>query len=559
MKTPARLKSHLAPVLFLVVLTCAVYARTLGHDFLLNWDDAAYVTGNEAIRGVTPAHLRQAFTHFYVGNYAPLQIVSYMLDYSLWGLTASGFIASNILLHILNGILFYALVTKLTGSRLHALIAGYIFLLHPVQVESVAWVSQRKNLLAMFFFLGSFLFYLCRRENGGLKGKLCLGASLAAFTGALLSKSVAIILPPVLILYDLCFGEKGDARKRLADKIPYLVVAVAMALVTLTSQAAEMGGGKRPDYYGGTPLATLFTMMPVFFRYLGNLVWPVHLSAAYDPPVKTAIDGEVALAAVLLILLAVGAVRLYRRQRRLFFWGAIFVVGLVPVAQIIPLVTLMNDRYLYFPMLGAAPFITSVALSGVEQVRRPFRLPVIALLVLTLFALPLVSYQRAGVWRDTLSLWTDVYQKQPDSVVAGLGLSDTYNFIGRPDLAIPLLEKVLTKVPFNRDALLNIAENYKELGRFGEAGPHLARLVARYPDFPDGFLALGDVALLSGDLAGAEAAYLRALQLRPASGYALSYLGIVYARMQRVDLARDCYRRALAAGEDNVQLREMLR
>src|SRR6266702_2626618 len=159
-----RLKPHIIPLLALLAATFAVYWQTLGHEFLLTWDDQKYVTANEAVRGFTLAHLQTAFTTFYIGNYAPLQIISYMADYTLWGLRATGFIFTNILLHALNGLLYYFLVFRLGGRRLWAFLASFIFLLHPVQVESVAWIAQRKNVLAMLFFLISFLLYTAYRR-----------------------------------------------------------------------------------------------------------------------------------------------------------------------------------------------------------------------------------------------------------------------------------------------------------------------------------------------------------------------------------------------------------
>src|SRR6266568_9353271 len=162
----ARLKPHLSPLLLLMIVTIAVYGGTVGHDFLINWDDDRYVTGNEAVRGLTLAHLQEAFSTFYVGNYAPVQIVSYMLDHALWGMRASGFLATNVLIHGVNTLLFYGLIFRLQRDRLWACLAAFIFLVHPVQVESVAWISQRKNLLAMLFFLGAFHLYVLAKERG---------------------------------------------------------------------------------------------------------------------------------------------------------------------------------------------------------------------------------------------------------------------------------------------------------------------------------------------------------------------------------------------------------
>ena len=148
------------PLLVLLLAGLAIYGRMLGHDFLPTWDDAGYVLDNPDIRGFTIANLRAVFSRFYMGNYAPVQMLSYMLDYSIWGLRPWGYLLTNLLLHLANGLLFYHLVQRLEGDDSWAWLAALIFLVHPVQVESVAWVSQRKNLLAMLFSLLSFHGYL---------------------------------------------------------------------------------------------------------------------------------------------------------------------------------------------------------------------------------------------------------------------------------------------------------------------------------------------------------------------------------------------------------------
>ncbi|HEY5976088.1 MAG TPA: hypothetical protein VIU41_15245, partial [Geobacteraceae bacterium] len=332
--------------LLLLVATWLVYGQALGHGFLSTWDDPRYVTGNEAIRGVSLDHLRLAFTSYYMGNYAPLQIVSYMVDYTLWGLRAGGFIFTNILLHTMAGLLYFRLLLNLGLGRLGAWAAAGLFLLHPVQVESVAWISQRKNLLAMVFFLLALHAWHRYRQAGGRWYLLCL----VAFLAALLSKSVTVVLPLVLALFDLCLLPAARRQRWLLDKLPFLAVAGLAGLLAYYSQSAEFQGG-RMGYLNDSPWQQLLTMLPVFVRYLGLLVWPSRLSAIYQPPLKTAMDGEVVASALLLGLFVLAGWLLWRRRRDSFFWYALFFVGLLPVSHLVPLTTLMNDRYLYFPML----------------------------------------------------------------------------------------------------------------------------------------------------------------------------------------------------------------
>ena len=166
------IRPHIFALLILSGVTFALYWQALGHNFLIYWDDNGYVTRNLTIQRVTWENIKTAFTSLYMGNYAPVQILSYMFDYSIWGMRPAGFIFTNILIHIANGILFYYLLTRLSWQRLTACAAALIFLIHPVQVESVVWVSERKNVLSMLFFLLSLIWYIIVpgkiRETAGL-------------------------------------------------------------------------------------------------------------------------------------------------------------------------------------------------------------------------------------------------------------------------------------------------------------------------------------------------------------------------------------------------------
>ncbi|MFZ2948706.1 MAG: glycosyltransferase family 39 protein, partial [Desulfuromonadaceae bacterium] len=400
-------KLDLVPVMLLLLAAFMLYGKGLGQDFLENWDDHIYVTANPDIMGFTLENIRYAFTKEYVGNYAPLHIISYILDYTLWGFNALGFKLTNILLHATNAILYYATLARITGRYRFALAAAAIFLCHPVQVESVVWISQRKNLLAMFFFLLSFLTYLSWREH---RRFALYALSLAAFTLSLLSKSAAVVLPLILICYDICFRERETLWRLVRDKLPYIGLAVTCSLVALYTQE----GSGRTGYLSGTPLITLINMLPTFSRYLILLLVPAQLSIIYNEPIKTVLDTEVILSALLVVILTISWVYLYRQNRVIFFWCSLIPIGLLPVSNIIPLVTLMNDRYLYFPMLGFAAIVAHLLIS--EPGIRPSRqlIPLRIVYCAVLLALSAVTWKRVDVWQDSVTLWSDAVIKSRD-------------------------------------------------------------------------------------------------------------------------------------------------
>src|SRR6266568_946218 len=252
------IRNHAAPALLMLAATFLVYGRSLGNGFMTGWDDGLYVVNNTVAHGITPEHLGLAFSRIFVGNYAPVQIISYMVDYQLWGLRPVGFLLTNLLLQFCNGLLLYALLARITGGRAAAVAGALIFLIHPVQVESVVWISQRKNLLAMFFFLASFLLYL--RSRSTARPARCYAASLAAFCLALLAKSVAVIFPVMLLLYEICYEPKGERKGVLYRILPFFAVAGGVAFLAIWSQSPEQGGGRVP-WWGGSPFATLCNML----------------------------------------------------------------------------------------------------------------------------------------------------------------------------------------------------------------------------------------------------------------------------------------------------------
>ena len=314
------------------------------------------MTNNPVIHDLGWRGIRTVFSRSYFYNYAPIHLLSYMVDDALWGLRPSAFAFTNVVLHAANGALFYLLLIEFGWRRLAAWAAALIFLVHPVQVESVAWISQRKAVLSLLFFLLALLAFVRYRRTDGRRRWVLYAASLLAFGLALLTKATTVVFPLIAVLFDRHFERERSRSTWLLDKLPFLGAAAAVAVATVRAQSPEIGGGTS-DYHGGSPFATLLTMLPVLVRYLGMVAWPARLSAVYAPSIKTAIDLEVLLAAALLALVVAFGVHLYRRRSEQLVWLLVFAIGLLPVSQIIPIVTLMNDWYLYLPMLGASAFI----------------------------------------------------------------------------------------------------------------------------------------------------------------------------------------------------------
>lgn len=411
--------------LLLCVSCLAVYGQTFDFSFLLSWDDEYYLQLNKTIRSFTVEHVKKALTTFHIGNYAPVHILSYMLDYSLWGFNAGYYHAENVLLHILNGLLFFLVLRRLGLPDIVSFIAAFIFLLHPSQVESVAWISQRKNLLAMLFFLGALYSYMRFRTSDSGSGLFYI-VSVLFLVISLLSKSVAVIFPAVALCYDFSFQKQGS-RLHVLDKIPFFLAAAGFAVVTVLSQS-QMGAIR--SYPGGNPLSAVATMIPVLFSYIRDCFWPFSFSPYYMIEPKTSLDSMFIVSLCGFFGLVAVAVLLARKYRNLFFFYTVFFLSLVPVIQIVPIVTLKNDRYLYFPMLGFSGLVAVILWNMWRSRFRTMRIFVVMLTTVIGLALPVVTYNLTGNWKDDLALWSYAITKDPENRMAWIMICRTYTRLG---------------------------------------------------------------------------------------------------------------------------------
>lgn len=518
-------KHPAVPYLVLLAVTFAVFGHMFTHEFLTNWDDDKYITANPDVIGFSIEHLRNVFTGFYVGNYAPLHILSYMLDVSIWGVNPAGFALTNIILHAGNGCLLYFILLRMNRSRLLAIVAALIFLVHPVQVESVAWFSQRKNLLAMSFFLLSFLSYQLFQERFKQKEYWFYSASLIFFSLSLLTKPVAIAFPLGLVLYDLCFGYRSGFRQKMAVILPFAVLAAAFALLAFVSQ----GSGGRTGYLGGEASIEFINMLPVLTKYLFLLLYPFNLNVIYNTPIKMAMDGEAILGATLLALFLVGWSILYFRRRELFFWLSLSVLMFLPVANIIPQITLMHDRYLYFPMLGIAALAGFAMQGTLERLESTRRIVAVTMMCAVIAVWGFAAQQRVLIWQDAVSLWTDAVAKSPtgswfnfdSNFVTGnlaMALARKGNDLEKHGLkleAISCYLRALTYDHLEHNALHSMASIAMAAGEINEAFRYAVALTENYSRDDRGFALLALIYGARGEVDKAREFAHKALEIAP--------------------------------------------
>lgn len=552
------IKANVLPLLMLLMATSVAYWEVTTHSILINWDDHVYITHNHAIRELSLQNLKTIFSEYYVGNYAPVQMLSYMVDYAVWGNNPVGYFLANITYHFISGVLLYFLLVRLGFWRWGAVFGTAIFLVHPAQVETVAWLSQRKNLLAMLLYLLAFHGYLSYRESDGNKSRMWryYGWSVITFSLALLSKSVAVIFPLMLVMYDHLIPK---ARRSLAghrDKIPYLIAAGIIGVIAIISQGGSYGGG-RVEYPPNALVVLPLTMLPVLLRYLRLVLWPdpAQQSIMYFPPLRSDIDLVVVMSLCIVIALLAVGVYLYRKNRPCLFWYVLFFLGLLPVSQLIPLATLMNDRYLYFPMLGVAGAVAHLSgyfrrEAGVE-LRGRIALVISVIIVL---ALAVTSHLRGKVWRNSISLFSDAVTKYPDQTDTWSRLAEGYVSSGDLAIAQSYYEKAARFGPLDADARHNLAKIYLVAGEYDKAYQQIWWLLLRGDQSKINILLLGEYYYRIGSYPEAEQYLSSYLEEFPTDSHGLYLLGRVFFMAGNFAAARELYYHAAAEASNSPEL-----
>jgi len=393
----------------LAVAVLAIYAQVARHDFI-NFDDPDYVVTNPHVAtGFSPSNIAWAFTHYHASNWHPLTWISHMADVSLFGLDGGKHALVSVVLHAINSVLLFFVLQRATRRLWPSAVVAALFALHPLHVESVAWISERKDVLSAFFFLLALWFYLGRRMW------LCF----AAFACALMSKPMAITFPFVLLLIDWWpLGrwsprEWAKLKPLLVEKIPLFVLVPISAFITSGAQQEAM-----------TPLGLPFRLANAalsYVAYLGKTIWPLHLAVFY--PYRTTMSSALAIVAfVVLMAITVVALRFAARFPYLAVGWLWFVGMLVPVIGVVQVgQQSMADRYTYLPLIGI--FIAVVWLAA-DLVRNRAALAVVASLVIA--ACAALTYRQVGYWRDSIALFTHAIDVAPRGRVGHVNLGAAY-------------------------------------------------------------------------------------------------------------------------------------
>ncbi len=443
-------------ILALVAATLLTYLNTLDNGFV-NWDDDSYVYENSSIRASTLSNIKEFFSRSYVSVYVPMTMLSYMLDYQLWELDPFGYHVTNVLLHILNVILAFLLLNLLLKNRIASFLCAFIFALHPVQVESVAWISERKNLLSSLFFFLSFISYVRYKDRRRISLYL---SSIVLFLLALLSKPSVVVLPLLLISYDYFYCPQISKRD-IKNKIPFFLLSLLFCIITVYSHEMlwQMG---REVYHGGSFSTNLLTMISVFLNYLKLVFYPLNLSVSYTPNICESIfHPKVITSIILLALILFHLCFTIKRKHPSGFWILWFFVIMLPVVNLVPIPTIYNDRYLYLSILSF-PALFYLILSPLVLRKKFLKGAAILIISAIVLCCGLLSYERNKIWHDYLTFWSDTAKKSPGSVMAHINLGNAYVDKALFDKAIEEFQEALTIDKNHAGAHVNLGNLYHE-------------------------------------------------------------------------------------------------
>jgi len=527
--------------LSLLLVTLAVYFRATRNPFV-NFDDQTYVFENAHIQdGFTSDAIRWAFTSTYATNWHPLTWLSHILDYKLYGLNATGHHFTSIAFHAMNVVLLYLLLAWSTGAKGRSFILAALFALHPLNVESVAWVAERKSVLSMFFLLLALWGYGWYARRPGILRYL---APLFLFACALASKPMAVTLPFLLLLVDFwplqrVLGASAPSKafpvpqspfwKLCLEKVPMLLLSVGSSIITLIAQQSVISSNEHLDFF-----PRLSNAIYAYVAYLGKTLWPTHLASFYPYEGLRLATWQVSL---LFLILAGISVWVWRnRDRRYLPIGWLWFLGsLVPMIGLVQVgAQAMADRYAYLPLLGIFCIlvwgIADVCIAKRWDIRRA---AIAAGLALTIFSL--ITWRQIGFWHDSYDLWAHALAVTTDNFMAEnyVGTSillRTYQTTGQrySEEALVHFQNAVRINPLDPISHLNLGADLHEHGRAQEAIQQYALVLQLTQDphlIEKALIDLGAASHQLGQYEQARQYYLQALNFDPTSQVVFENLG----------------------------------
>lgn len=538
----------LVPVL-VGAITFIAFLPALKAGFV-SWDDDRNFVMNGKYRGLGPAQLGWMWTTFHLGHYVPLSWMSLGLDYTLWGMNPAGYHATNVALHAANAVLVYLLARRIFARTLPALttgtlawasaLAALLFSVHPLRVESVAWVTERRDVLSMLFFLASILTYLRSQKENERRNYV---ASLALFVCALLSKATSLTLPVVLLILNVYplrrLIKRAERRAVLIDLAPYVLLSGATAVMTLVALPHLVQLGL---------LEKIAVSAYSLVFYIWKTLVPDGLAALYAMP--TSVDPLAPrYVASLLALLALTAGAWAVRRR----WPSVPTAWVAFLVIILPMLGVVQngpqiaaDRYTYF----AAPALTLLLAGAIVSARGSAGELANGVALFAVGALAVLTWRQTTVWRDSRALWTQVLAVEPESAIGQNNMGNVLFQERRFNDAIAHYRRAIATAPNYTEAHNNLGIALMNQGNITGAIAEYERAASTNPLDPEPHANLGSALDALGKSAEALVHFQRALELDPDHGNAQVNYANTLLKLNRVDEAVRVYQRAVLSHPD---------
>ncbi len=530
----------LLSVFIILSVTLIAFSPSLWNEFT-NWDDNRYVTENSTILFLSYGSVKKIFTSSYYTLYHPLTILSYAVERHFFYLNPSVYHKTNLMLHLFNTFFIFCLILRLGNNMYASSITSLLWGIHPLHVESVAWISERKDVLSTFFFMLTLLAYIEFRKKISVKFYIL---SLFMFLLSLLSKPVGVTLPFVLLLLDCYFLKRKFNLTIVTDKIPFFFICLIFAFTTLNSFSSSV-----PCNFFVILNNSLIACYGLIF-YLFKVVWPINLSIIYNRPEH--FSPLIYLSPLLILILTAGVIYSKRYTEKIWAGFLFFFITIFPLLQLVPnMDQIVADRYTYIPYTGlfyiAGEFFYWIYIKYASNI---FRILFITIFTLMIVILSMLTWQRCQVWHDSITLWNDVLEKNPRMYQALYNRACGYMDRGDYDKAADDYDFLLNHVPDASSLYGSIYNNrgysYYKKGDYDRAIKDFNNAINLRENFSSAFNNMAKVYMDKGDYDRAILNFDRAVKIDENYVDAINNRGYSYYKKGEYDKALIDFNRALS-------------
>ncbi len=535
-------------IFLIVIITSLVYFQAIHFDFV-NYDDDGYVYQNPLVKsGISIKGIFEAFSEMYKANWIPLTLISYMMDTEIFGVSPIGYHFTNIFFHILNSVLLFIFLKISTGNVRSGFVVAILFAIHPLHVESVAWISERKDVLSTFFGLCALIMYIRYATQRDWKKYL---AVFMLFLCSLMSKPMLVTIPMIFLLLDFWPIQRIPSNQNsknirtlwmlVLEKLPFFILSLIFSVIAILSQKS---GGTVGTTTGFPFSARLMNAMVSYAEYIFKAFWPTNLAVIY--PYRHEID-ILQLIVSILVLLAITCAVIYcnKKNPALFVGWSWFLITLLPVIGFIQVGTqAMADRYTYVPLIGL--FISAVWSINHLIIKFRFNQWIVAMATATIIlTFSMMTFNQITTWKNSATLFEHALSVTHDNWVAHLNYGEALLERGQVEEAIRQYQKALVIKPDFELAYLNIGVAFAKKGQTDHAIANYQKALSIEQNLPSAWLNMGNAYFRKGMPDKAIYYYETALSFKPDFAEAYCGLGAVMAGRGELGKAQQAFLRAL--------------